>query len=164
MISALDGGEWLASRPGCFNPRESPGTYWIGGWVGLRAGLVLLLLLLAVAVSEVPNGGMRFSCTSHGKCPVHRKWGVTFLRIASRGPSLSDPFVNHKVLCSQENSMKLVATSPFISHSLWVVLISSLLVPSVSHLHLLASSLPLSNWILLNWALSLSLHFSVGRN
>jgi len=28
---ALDGGEWSASRPGRFTPRErAPGTYWIG--------------------------------------------------------------------------------------------------------------------------------------
>jgi hypothetical protein len=33
--SALDGGEWSASRSGRFTPRErAPGTYWIGGWVG----------------------------------------------------------------------------------------------------------------------------------
>jgi len=37
---ALDRGEWSASRPGSFNPRErAPGTHWIGGWVGPRAGL-----------------------------------------------------------------------------------------------------------------------------
>jgi hypothetical protein len=36
----IDGGEWLASRSGCFTPRErAPGTHWIGGWVGYRAGL-----------------------------------------------------------------------------------------------------------------------------
>jgi hypothetical protein len=29
----LDRGEWSASRPGHFTPREmAPGTYWIGGW------------------------------------------------------------------------------------------------------------------------------------
>jgi hypothetical protein len=40
LISALDGGEWSASRPGRFTPRErAPGTHWIGGWVGLRATL-----------------------------------------------------------------------------------------------------------------------------
>jgi hypothetical protein len=40
LTSALDGGEWLASRPGSFTPRERvPGTHWIGGWVGSRAGL-----------------------------------------------------------------------------------------------------------------------------
>jgi hypothetical protein len=34
LISALDGGEWSASRPGRFTPRERVrGTHWIGGWV-----------------------------------------------------------------------------------------------------------------------------------
>jgi hypothetical protein len=38
MTSALDGGEWSASRPSRFIPRErAPGTHWIGGWVGHRA-------------------------------------------------------------------------------------------------------------------------------
>jgi hypothetical protein len=40
LTSALDGGEWSASRPCRFTPREiTPGTHWIGGWVGARAGL-----------------------------------------------------------------------------------------------------------------------------
>jgi hypothetical protein len=40
LILALDGGEWSASRPGRFNPSErAPGTHWIGGWVGPRAVL-----------------------------------------------------------------------------------------------------------------------------
>jgi hypothetical protein len=35
LTSALDGGEWSASRPARFIPRErEPGTHWIGGWVG----------------------------------------------------------------------------------------------------------------------------------
>jgi hypothetical protein len=34
LTSALDVGEWSASRPGCFIPRErASGTHWIGGWV-----------------------------------------------------------------------------------------------------------------------------------
>jgi hypothetical protein len=39
--SALDGGEWSASRPGrAFPPGErTPGTHCTGGWVGPRAGL-----------------------------------------------------------------------------------------------------------------------------
>jgi hypothetical protein len=33
-------GEWSASRPGrALFPGMDPGTHWIGGWVGLRAGL-----------------------------------------------------------------------------------------------------------------------------
>jgi hypothetical protein len=40
LISALAGGEWSASRPGRFTPEErDPGTHWIGGWIGPRAGL-----------------------------------------------------------------------------------------------------------------------------
>jgi hypothetical protein len=40
LTSALDGGEWSASRPGRFISRErASGTHWIGGWVCPRAGL-----------------------------------------------------------------------------------------------------------------------------
>jgi hypothetical protein len=38
LTSAVDEGEWSASRPGRFIPKErAPGTHEIGGWVGLRA-------------------------------------------------------------------------------------------------------------------------------
>jgi hypothetical protein len=38
--SALDGGEWSASRPGRALPRERiPGTHCTGGWVGPGTGL-----------------------------------------------------------------------------------------------------------------------------
>jgi len=34
LTSALDGGEWSASRPGRFNHMErAPGIHWIRGWV-----------------------------------------------------------------------------------------------------------------------------------
>jgi hypothetical protein len=40
LTSALDGGEWSASSPGRFTPRErAPGTHWIEGRVGPRAVL-----------------------------------------------------------------------------------------------------------------------------
>jgi hypothetical protein len=40
LTSALDGGEWSASRPDRFNPGvRVPGTHWIGGRVVPRAGL-----------------------------------------------------------------------------------------------------------------------------
>jgi hypothetical protein len=40
LTSALDGGEWSASHPGHFTPRERiHGTHWIGGCVGPRAVL-----------------------------------------------------------------------------------------------------------------------------
>jgi hypothetical protein len=40
LTSAVDGGEWSASRPSCFTPRErAPFPHWIGGWVRSRSGL-----------------------------------------------------------------------------------------------------------------------------
>jgi len=39
MIAALEGVEWPAARPGRTYPRERPGTHFLGGWVGPRAGL-----------------------------------------------------------------------------------------------------------------------------
>jgi hypothetical protein len=50
LTSALDGGEWSASRPGRFTPREgAPVTHWIGGWVGPRA------VLDAVVKRKIPK-------------------------------------------------------------------------------------------------------------
>ena len=39
LTSSLDGDEWSTSHPCPFNPRRNPGTHWLGGWVGPRAGL-----------------------------------------------------------------------------------------------------------------------------
>jgi hypothetical protein len=40
LSSALVGGEWSASCPSHFAPREgAPSTHWIGSWVSPRAGL-----------------------------------------------------------------------------------------------------------------------------
>jgi hypothetical protein len=40
LTSALDGGDWPASRHDCFTSREVvSGTHWIGGWLGLRVDL-----------------------------------------------------------------------------------------------------------------------------
>jgi hypothetical protein len=40
LTLALGRGEWSASRPRRFTPWEgAPGTNWIGGWVGPKAGL-----------------------------------------------------------------------------------------------------------------------------
>jgi hypothetical protein len=40
LTSALAGGEWSASLPGHFTPREiTPGTHWTGGWVSPRTRL-----------------------------------------------------------------------------------------------------------------------------
>jgi len=43
LTSALEEGKWSASCPGRFTPRErAPDIHWLGGWVGLRAGLEAL--------------------------------------------------------------------------------------------------------------------------
>jgi hypothetical protein len=50
LTSALNGGEWSASRPSRFPPvKELPGTHWIGGWVGPRA------VLDAVVKRKIPS-------------------------------------------------------------------------------------------------------------
>jgi len=50
LTSEIDGSEWSVSRPGRFTPRErAPGTYCIGGWVGLRA------FLDAVVKKKIPS-------------------------------------------------------------------------------------------------------------
>jgi hypothetical protein len=46
LTSALDGDEWSVSRPGRFTPRErAPSTHWIGGWVGPRAVLDVVVVV-----------------------------------------------------------------------------------------------------------------------
>jgi hypothetical protein len=50
LISALDGGDWSASRPGRFTPRETaPGTHRVGGLVGSRG------ILDAVVKRKIPS-------------------------------------------------------------------------------------------------------------
>jgi hypothetical protein len=40
LTSAVDGGEWSASRPGHFSTGiKAHGTHWIGGLAGITAGL-----------------------------------------------------------------------------------------------------------------------------
>jgi hypothetical protein len=44
LTLALDGGEWSASCPGHFTPGgRAPDTPWIGGWVGPRAVLDMVV-------------------------------------------------------------------------------------------------------------------------
>jgi len=53
LTSALDLGEWSASRHCRFTPRErTRGTDWIGGWVGPRVGLAAA----ANGIISVPAG------------------------------------------------------------------------------------------------------------
>jgi hypothetical protein len=44
LTLAKYGGEWSASCPSRFTPRErAPGTHWLGYWVGPRAGLDVVM-------------------------------------------------------------------------------------------------------------------------
>jgi hypothetical protein len=56
LTSALDGGEWSASRPGRFTPRErAPGTHSIGGWMGPRAVLDTVMKRKIPSPRREPN-------------------------------------------------------------------------------------------------------------
>jgi len=72
LTSALNGGQWSASRPGRFTPREiTPGTHWIGGlrtknYVGpttSSAGSILNLIEIRSLVSDIEHGKSRTSIT-----------------------------------------------------------------------------------------------------
>jgi hypothetical protein len=64
FASALDRGEWSASRPGRFTIKErAPGTYWIGDWVDPRAGLE------AVVKRKIPNPCRDSNPRSYSLCP-----------------------------------------------------------------------------------------------
>jgi hypothetical protein len=69
LISALDGGEWLASRPNSLTFRERvPSTDWIFGWVGLRADLE------AIAKRNLP-------APARNRTPARRQSLVLSIRI-----------------------------------------------------------------------------------
>jgi hypothetical protein len=73
LTSALDGGEWSASLPGRFISRgRSTGTHWIGGWVGPRAGLDVMLeeTFPAPAVTRTPDHPARSPVLCHWAIPA----------------------------------------------------------------------------------------------
>jgi hypothetical protein len=56
LTSALHEGEWSASRPGRFIPRErAPGTHWIGGCVGPRAVLDAVVKRIILSPRRISN-------------------------------------------------------------------------------------------------------------
>jgi hypothetical protein len=53
LISALDGGEWLTSRPSSFIPVEMVlGTHWMGGLVSPRFGQLGSIVSKDINLSE----------------------------------------------------------------------------------------------------------------
>jgi hypothetical protein len=66
LISALDVGEWSASRTSRFTPRErAPSTHWIGGWV------VPFALYKGWLVWKKSYFGMYHLCLCHSQCFWH---------------------------------------------------------------------------------------------
>jgi hypothetical protein len=71
LTSALDGGEWSASRPGRFTPRErAPVTHWIGDWVGPRAGLDVVLR------RKIPSPCRDLNPDHSARSPVLYHWAI----------------------------------------------------------------------------------------
>jgi len=55
LTSTLDRSEWSDSCPGRFTPGKiAPGTYWIGGWVGFRAGLDTVVEIKKITSLPLP--------------------------------------------------------------------------------------------------------------
>jgi hypothetical protein len=72
---------WLASRPGCFTPRErAPGTHWIGSWVGPRA------VLDTVVKRRIPSPRRESNPRTPIVQPVaqgYTHWAITALNLIS---------------------------------------------------------------------------------
>jgi hypothetical protein len=80
LTSALDGGEWLASRPGRFIPKErAPVTLSIGGWVVPRAGLDAVMKKKFPAPAETRDS----PSTSPHLSPNH--WAISVPKLNGKG-------------------------------------------------------------------------------
>lgn len=57
LTATAGGGEWLNLRPGHPVPWRVSGTYWIGDWVSLRAGIdeVEKIKMSAPVGNRIPN-------------------------------------------------------------------------------------------------------------
>jgi hypothetical protein len=77
-LPTLDGGEWSASRPGCFTPRERvAGTHWLGGWMSPRA-----VLDTAVVKRKIPSARRESNPRTPIVQPVaqsYTDWAITAL-------------------------------------------------------------------------------------
>jgi hypothetical protein len=85
LTSAIDGGEWSASRPGRFTPRKrSTGTHWIGSWVGPRAVLDTVKVKVVPALFLTEHHATKACWGSGGTAPrilnlvIRWRWVVNF--------------------------------------------------------------------------------------
>jgi hypothetical protein len=103
LTSALDGGEWSASRPGRFTPREgAPGTRWIGDWVGTRA------VLDAVLKRKIPNPRRK----SNPRTPIVQLLKLSKRKIQNNKNYYIRSFFS-KILCSYIVPLKYIVNSVF---------------------------------------------------
>jgi len=75
LATALDEGEWSASRPGRFAP-GGPGTHWIGVWVVSGAGLDAVVRIISGTCWE-QNPGRR------ARSPVSLLTRCQFCKVSS---------------------------------------------------------------------------------
>jgi hypothetical protein len=86
LTSALDGGEWPASRPSRITPRERfPSTHGIRGWVGPRAGRYMVVKVKAkLSLCLTKHHAMKAYWGSGGIAPripdlgTRWRWVVSF--------------------------------------------------------------------------------------
>jgi hypothetical protein len=78
LTLTLEKGEWSASRPSRFTTRKrAPGTHWIGGWMGLRAGLD------AVETRKIPSPTSFVSNTFYMMIVQQNRRKITVSQIVS---------------------------------------------------------------------------------
>jgi hypothetical protein len=101
LTSALDGGEWSASRPGRFTPRErAPGTHWIGGRVGSRAVLDTVVKRKIPSLRRESNRWKIEICKDKGLdafAEFSTQLSVVFYRDFRRLRSETSTFINRQM-------------------------------------------------------------------
>jgi hypothetical protein len=85
LASALDGGEWLASRPS----RYTAGIHWIRGWVGLRADLGAVEWR-----NLLPLPGIESRPSTRSRSLYKISWGGEYIWIRSMARCLTNPVLN----------------------------------------------------------------------
>jgi hypothetical protein len=84
LTSALGGREWSASHPCLF----TPGTHWVGGWVGPRAGLDgKYLTLPGLELQPVASRYTDYTIPAHRKC-WQNSLKLNFMQFRSAVPEL----------------------------------------------------------------------------
>jgi hypothetical protein len=90
LISALDGGKWSATRSDRFTAGErTPGTHWIGGWVGPRAGLEAVEKRKNLSPCRESNPGRpanNLVTELHRLLHIYDMWCIPLTRLAARTP------------------------------------------------------------------------------